>query len=1606
MAKQVLSGLIKGPGPNNEIIAGYDAAGNKTVKPLTFLGGTVISFNATLGIGPLEESSLTVELINDCFAGLNPGQIGIAPEGEYFLGKIKIGAPVFFDLGEATAEEATRPQFEARVSQEKLDNKTPSYFKFGGILQSYTAKQNSSGLTFDARVIDPRSLLSGVNIVVSNTLSGPIKHRNYYNVYAYYEYGVLKPDRRNGINQDLTIPGTIETDGPVDINAAHPELGRDVYSDKVDCKIYGSSSSDDRGMLYSQIIKALREMDVFVYSPNYAESFDPPLDGPDLASATSEGILKHQGNVFRIDLSELPVAPPYYRIPGPNISLLELINQVCEATGHLFHVYLEESDDPNKLHTIKIEVADIKKLVLKQNLESEILAYNGRSTDLSYGKELATENTRTLMLGNQKHEMYESINIEPFFGEDKYGEPIVPKSGTIEKCGWSIEVYLDELNSSLRCPLYDHDPDPDTVITRKVELSEFHIRLAMSGFEIWKKWVLNPLNTEDAASVVRRNFPSLSTDMYTSLYASLNNVQANGLAPGLPPGYTEEASNRSLADQLSNWNAKMLQAQESKQRESLEKVHNFFSSLGRNFYGKQYLASVSKDMCVTKANYVDLTYLDADGVEVRRDVTFYQDPCVKGSNDYTSIDNRLWQPRIYTHIPTNDGAWIEDCGAVLGLGDTDDERSYLSFFRTEDSRIGPVARFDSKTLAKLFRTEGLIDDRLVTFAGTPVVASKSQGVFAFGEVPSDQDIQELLFTSGLCGDLEIRNWSPDNYITIRESGYCPPPATGNALTDFVDLPATVWSKCSVGEKVYLDEDACITYHDVNYVPTPSPDECCGKWQIWNPFASCWWNFLTQGPIPEEDCFTYTPETVEKTQCGGVVKVPISFDEGCYTRYCDDANTLEMLAAEMDAFLGTFVSGVNQGQAAYDPDSNKALIKNGALIQTTERFCFEPKPTGILAIASALDFNSLTNQKIHSTAYIPTAVAIPLRSNIETYGPWKSDNFETSSGGIELIHDEDMCPWVFNGTAKMNAFATDVIADRSFNKTEIETGSITIPTFPDKSLGFIENGPNLTNINVSMGSNGVTTIYNYRTYTPKFGGIKNLEKETLKKNLALTNRIKKITQDKDRQANTIQRKLTGGGTYVPPDLNPSLTDRGTLHRVLVGQTYPFSILYDEVYESGVDSSGNPIGDASYPITGTGERTVVGTETLEKSVLELRYDYRKKAFMSWDGLISPVANIGTSGVSLPIYSKYNQTDTGARSIYNSPNPPIKHSGTDVYNIKIDREYLDPLTNPFPSGKHHHVGGGAGHNVDIVGRGAEAPEGGAIMNFYPQKDWEKRYSDEYRFLGLKGPIVLHQWGYDTQGKPIPNAIDDLELIQKSGVFRTQIGDGDPVTSTGLTDYFMEDWLQKPTSWPVAPVDLRYDRQRGVWVSPPDYKIVVVEAGDTIAPYATGSGYLINEKADKKYNTEIYDKNGQNIKADTTEASIVIEDRIGRNIKPGEKSYAYFDSFTSTYLLMGGGGGGSIRIGKFCNQWPSLSNVKNPANAVKEVVMYQKAADCSSYGGGTSCPWALEPVLIDRSGVKVPETVEAINLFANVPAHEYQTKWCAVVDNGGIYYLLAAEG
>jgi len=1621
----VISGRIYGPGPQGEIIGGFDPNGIKTVKPLTFLGGTVLSFNATLGIGPLEESSLSLELLNDCKVESTPGE----PLGDYFLGPGNIGSPVFFDLGEATTFHPTKPQYEQGLRDGE------EYFKFGGILQSYTANQSSSGLTFSARVIDPRSLLAGVNIVLSSTLTGPVKHRNYYNVYAYYERGVLRPELRELQPEDgYLLAHSRGTDGPVPFYSGEIDQATDP---SVDCSVFGAAHSNDQGMLYFKIKQALENMNLMCFSPNYGEEHDPELAGRDLTVATLEANMRHEKNVFKVDISELPDppdAPLYFRIPGPNITLLDFISTVCESTGHIFHVELIESP-PQDLHVIKIRVADIKD-INNQDFKKEIITYNGKATDLTYGKELSTDNTRTLMVGEQKHQMIETVKLSPFFGEDKNGDPIIPISGSEEvdasgsTCGWSIEIDLDDLNYDLRCPLYDYstteEPDRDTqIVRRKVRLTEYHLRVAGSSLETWKKYVFNPWNPEDFSKVIRRNFPDLTTDFLHDIYSNLKKSQelteellaepsdssdsnSSTTGQGAPPEHTAEAAAMSMADQIANWNGRMMEALDARRSRSIEDVYNYISGISRTYYGKQYVAIISQHLCVNNPAYVDLAYVDSSGINVESSITIYNDPCSSGTDGTTVLNNKIWAPKQYSHTPTNDGAWIERCGSVLGLGSQSGEQIYLDFFRTDDGRVQPLARFDSQVVATLRGTETIIDDGPREGNGNLSVASIVGGLFESGSFKENASEDELglLFASGVCGDLDTHNWSRDSFIKLNESGTCPPPTSGIDPIAGLDLPATVYSKCSVGEKIYLGS-GCAEYTEIvrNRVAKEGINECCGKWQNWNDTAPCYTEMDILLEEQEEDCYEFEEIEVTKESCA-VAYVPIIFSDGCFTKYCEDMELMESAAAEMEHLLAHATnSGIEtSGGLSYDPYSGQLVTKGGVYIPTTPRFCYAPNPTGIAIIASALDFNSHNNQKILPTAFVPTAVAIPVRSNIETYGPWKSKNFQSSAGGVEVVQDTEFNPWVFDSVSAMNTFAREYMNDRAFNKSEIETGSVTIPIFPEKPLGFIENGPNLTNINVSVGSNGVTTTYSYRTYTPKFGGLKSLEKRALKDNISLIQKVRRLAREKQRKIDTINRRTgQGSNVDVSPKLNPGLKEQGTLQRILVGESYPFSIIVAPTGEGLPISSG-------WEIVSTGDRTVVGTETLQKSVVELTYNYRKKAFMSWDGLISPVANSRPSGADhhLPIYAHYSGGSGQSEASYNAPNPPVRVTSTDnqaesykLNDLAINREYLDPLHNHFTSGEHHHPADGAGHNIDVVGRGSGAPDSGVIMNFYGQSKWDERYSDEYRFLGLRGPLVLHQWGYDTQGKPIPNAIDDENLIRQSGIFRTSRPSADPsgypyIEGTGLSDYFMRDWLQKPSSWPVAPVDLRFDRKRGVWVSPPDYKIVVVEGVDAVEPYSSGEAFLVNSKDGREYSEKIYDKQGNVVETD--KARVTVEDRIGSSFGGGEKSYAYFDSFTSTYLLMGGNPG--IQIGKFCNQWPSLSNVKDPQNAVKDVVMYKTEA-CEN----TDCPWNLVPQTSLVSGVEVPRTVKVINLFSNVAAHEYQTKWCAFVKNGTSYFLLAAE-
>ena len=135
--------------------------------------------------------------------------------------------------------------------------------------------------------------------------------------------------------------------------------------------------------------------------------------------------------------------------------------------------------------------------------------------------------------------------------------------------------------------------------------------------------------------------------------------------------------------------------------------------------------------------------------------------------------------------------------------------------------------------------------------------------------------------------------------------------------------------------------------------------------------------------------------------------------------------------------------------------------------------------------------------------------------------------------------------------------------------------------------------------------------------------------------------------------------------------------------------------------------------------------------------------------------------------------------------------------------------------------------------------------VCSMFPSHDLE----------AMRGPLVVHGWGYDLMGKPIPNEREDVPYYPPGGGSATS---GSPFSGNhrtdyhNLSDYFYSDWLGQPDTWPTAPVDLRYDRRRGVWTVPNDFRLY-------IANLESGISGVGDTTVATVYNTDdVYDATG----------------------------------------------------------------------------------------------------------------------------------------------------
>lgn len=326
---------------------------------------------------------------------------------------------------------------------------------------------------------------------------------------------------------------------------------------------------------------------------------------------------------------------------------------------------------------------------------------------------------------------------------------------------------------------------------------------------------------------------------------------------------------------------------------------------------------------------------------------------------------------------------------------------------------------------------------------------------------------------------------------------------------------------------------------------------------------------------------------------------------------------------------------------------------------------------------------------------PIGAAIPLRSTTLSYGPWYTSLSFGPAAKTDYERNTSFSPWAFGSTQLMNYAAQVSVETRVTSQIVSEAGSITHGGAPTTRLGNLlqAGGPEITNISVSVGTDGVTSTYRMRTFVPNFGELGQ-------------RRIKNL-QNFGLYAQKLQRSFirnvglpgVGGaaGNFVRQLTRSDRFNRNSSHNVLAGS-------YSTDYQNSAFT-----------------RTNVVMSDLRKVLPESYNNYGTKAVMELGGLLRPFSTKSTNASGIPSFSGFVGTTS---------------------------RITDQSLNPFKISETVY-GSSSGHDIEIVTRGNVYPTGDLNI----KKDGYGDSNTAYRALGLRAPLVLVGWGFDMSGKPVPN-------------------------------------------------------------------------------------------------------------------------------------------------------------------------------------------------------------------------------------------------------------
>ncbi len=326
--------------------------------------------------------------------------------------------------------------------------------------------------------------------------------------------------------------------------------------------------------------------------------------------------------------------------------------------------------------------------------------------------------------------------------------------------------------------------------------------------------------------------------------------------------------------------------------------------------------------------------------------------------------------------------------------------------------------------------------------------------------------------------------------------------------------------------------------------------------------------------------------------------------------------------------------------------------------------------------------------------IPTLALIPLKDNRETYGPWAASQAGVS-GAVQIEKDDSLTPWNFGNRSIMNISALSKLRNATAAQQVTEAGHVTLAGLPDKRIGdvLISGGPNLSQIEVSVGPNGLTTTYRMQTFTKRFGDFGKFRDEKLKRIGSRMN----INEARIRRA------------FSSPPPPPFIPARAMGFDTMRNKGHKG---HREVSTHAMETAeGQRDGDDD-----TDKKThTVGSNTLPHQA-------------------SQVSSAKPSKHKKTASSSKNATLRGF-----STNPSGQFATDFPRFIEPGDDATTPTVrdlNPFK----------AGHDMLVT-------HGGSYKDISKTKEEDGYDENNVRPLGIRFPIVGVGWGYDSDDNPVPN-------------------------------------------------------------------------------------------------------------------------------------------------------------------------------------------------------------------------------------------------------------